>query len=367
MMKPISRFGSFVVVFLALAVFISCGKDEEPCTESTWYQDADGDGLGNADVSQDACEAPEGFVADNTDSDDSCATGDIMTFYRDADGDGLGDPEITEEACEAPTGFVANSDDVGDCFATCQDVGADSELGIFFDGFQSRTDADGNLLWEPVAVGDAIEPGIVDNVQGNLDENATLNGGADYGVDGPLEGDFYLSLISPADDANRSQNRFAIQPCQLTGDCGTEGGATVDLSSYTDPYLNIWINSGTGESDSAAIGELQFRLYDAVDQQNLTWYNWDPNNEGSGAVDLKVKTGGEWRVYSFQLYSDVYEVNDVYNQNLNTSTGLIERIRFSMDTRSIISATTNFVLNIDAISITEGPLVDVRYPEGYPE
>jgi FtsP/CotA-like multicopper oxidase with cupredoxin domain len=45
---------------------------DESCTyASTWYEDADNDGYGNPDVSTDACEQPEGFVADNTDCDDN--------------------------------------------------------------------------------------------------------------------------------------------------------------------------------------------------------------------------------------------------------------------------------------------------------
>ncbi|MFK7908376.1 MAG: YHYH protein [Chitinophagales bacterium] len=55
-------------------VFISSCKDRDdytPCVESTWYEDADGDGLGNPDVSQSACEQPTGYVADNTDTDET--------------------------------------------------------------------------------------------------------------------------------------------------------------------------------------------------------------------------------------------------------------------------------------------------------
>ncbi|MBX2874717.1 MAG: YHYH protein, partial [Saprospiraceae bacterium] len=42
-----------------------------PCTETTWYEDADGDGLGNPDVSQMACEQPDGYVADNSDTNEA--------------------------------------------------------------------------------------------------------------------------------------------------------------------------------------------------------------------------------------------------------------------------------------------------------
>lgn len=60
----------FLFAFAGTTVlFVSCKDDN--CTETAWYQDADGDGLGNPDVSQTACEQPAGYVADNTDTDDT--------------------------------------------------------------------------------------------------------------------------------------------------------------------------------------------------------------------------------------------------------------------------------------------------------
>ena len=45
----------------------SCNKgDDTACTESTWYQNADSDGLGNPNVSQTACDQSTSYVADNT-------------------------------------------------------------------------------------------------------------------------------------------------------------------------------------------------------------------------------------------------------------------------------------------------------------
>jgi hypothetical protein len=81
-------------VFLWTTSNGSCPTSQDEVTitrqEATvWYADADGDGRGNAAVSQMACTQPTGYVADNTDCDDTdpgvWQTGD---FYVDADSDG---------------------------------------------------------------------------------------------------------------------------------------------------------------------------------------------------------------------------------------------------------------------------------------
>lgn len=67
------KYFAFSILLLLGAVVLipSCSGDDETCTETTWYEDADGDGLGNPDVSQSACDQPEGYVADNSDPDDT--------------------------------------------------------------------------------------------------------------------------------------------------------------------------------------------------------------------------------------------------------------------------------------------------------
>ncbi len=53
--------------------FIACGDDDTGCTTSIWYQDIDDDGLGNPDTTREACEQPDGYVANNSDTDDDNA------------------------------------------------------------------------------------------------------------------------------------------------------------------------------------------------------------------------------------------------------------------------------------------------------
>lgn len=89
--------------------YVGCSDDD--CTESIWYADTDGDGLGDPNATKSACDKPEGYVDNANDTDDTVAYCEVKTWYEDKDGDGKGNPEITSEACEQPTGFVANADD----------------------------------------------------------------------------------------------------------------------------------------------------------------------------------------------------------------------------------------------------------------
>ncbi len=112
------------------------GISGDALVATVFYADTDGDGFGNAAVSQNACAQPSGYVSNSTDCNDTnpnikptatetCNTVDDdcdgqidegvqTTFYADTDGDGFGNAAVSQNACSQPSGHVSNSTDCDD-------------------------------------------------------------------------------------------------------------------------------------------------------------------------------------------------------------------------------------------------------------
>jgi hypothetical protein len=106
----------------------SCGGDD--CDDSDafinpdtlWYYDADGDGYGDPSVSVAECRAPEDYVDNADDCNDTDSSTIYLTWYGDSDGDGYGDASDKAVVCEQPSGYVEDDSD-------CNDESADAYPG----------------------------------------------------------------------------------------------------------------------------------------------------------------------------------------------------------------------------------------------
>jgi len=129
----LSALGTLIISGCEDATACNFGDASNPCSyATTWYADADGDGLGDSGTTQSACTQPAGYVSDGSDlcDDNTACNYDAnsvanaactyaTTWYADDDGDSLGDAGTTQSACTQPAGYVAdNSDNCDDLAAT---------------------------------------------------------------------------------------------------------------------------------------------------------------------------------------------------------------------------------------------------------
>ena len=255
----------------------NCDGNVDEGVLNTFYADADSDGYGDAGSTTQACTAPTGYVADDTDCDD--ANGDINpgatevcdgvdnncdgnvdegvlnTFYADADSDGYGDVGTSTQACTAPSGYVADNTDCDDtndeinpgateiCDGMDNNCDGFIDEGLTFDTYFYDGDSDGygdpdnsiqacsapaGYVTDYTDCDDedaAINPGatevcdgIDNNCDGNVDEGLTLY---TYYADGDSDGygdpnTSIQSLFSPAgyveDDTDCDDTNGAINP-----------------------------------------------------------------------------------------------------------------------------------------------------------
>ena len=105
------------------------------CSAATWYQDSDGDTYGNPAASQSACDQPDGYVADNTDCDDTNPSiypgAPELLDGKDNDCDGMTDEVLTEVNLED----VDNSD------------GANRFARVSIDGYTARYEDGESFEW----------------------------------------------------------------------------------------------------------------------------------------------------------------------------------------------------------------------------
>ena len=247
------------------------GEVDEPSAVDAiiWYADTDGDGFGFRGNAIPACAQPEGFVADNTDcndsnvdininavevcnnEDDDCdgfvdegsdanAPAGSLTFFNDADGDGYGDPNIIISQCAMPSTYVSNDQD-------CDDANVD-------------------------IYPNAIEycNGLDDNCNGSVDESTAVNL-TTYFMD--TDGDGYGDATNVLNTCPYNQ---PLNTVEVSGDCSPNNtdvypGAP-EFCNGVDDTCNGDVDEGVGVN---------------APQGSPTWY-YDLDGDGFGNLSNTI-------------------------------------------------------------------------------
>ena len=138
---------------------------------TSYFADSDADAFGDPGGGIEACEAPFGYVTDNTDCDDSSSKafpsnpelcdlqdndcnglvdeGVTTTYYVDVDSDAYGDVRSPIDACALPTGYSRSSDDCDDGNDAVNPAATEVCNGLDddCDGGADEADAADSLMW----------------------------------------------------------------------------------------------------------------------------------------------------------------------------------------------------------------------------
>ena len=302
---------------------------------STWYRDADSDTYGNADVTETSCWGSEGFVADDSDCDDTDPTVnpdgtetcdgedencdgtvdegfDTETYYRDYDGDEFGDPADSIVYCERPAGYVIDSTDCDDdnywrnpgLPELCDGIDNDCDETVDeeIEDVTYYPDADGDLYGdasgEPVV--DCAPPSgyVVDSTDCD-DSDATVNpgeieacNGVDDNCDGELdEGLELVTFFLDEDDDGYGIPEETTEACavpdgysELDTDCDDEVPSTkpgaYEFCDGVDNDCDDVVDDDCGSSvilgayESAVCEDTSGNLEQEGDRMRV---NWNPN------------------------------------------------------------------------------------------
>ena len=286
---------------------------------ATWYLDGDGDGYGDADSTTEACDAPTGYVADDTDCNDGDAAispaaveacdgidndcdgetdesdaSDVIDWYLDLDGDGYGDPSESVYRCEMPAGYVGDSTDCDDSDAMVSPSGVELCDGFDndCDGSTDEDDAADVSTWYADADGDGYGiPGV------STDRCYAPTG---Y-VSEPTDCNDADSAISPlatevCDEIDNDCDGFTDEGVETTWYADSDGDGHGDLSSSIDactPMIGYVMDATDCNDTDGTISPLATELCDGLDNDCdgstdeddaadvSTWYA-DEDGDGSG-------------------------------------------------------------------------------------
>ena len=257
----------------------NCDSQIDEGVTTTFYFDGDGDGFGTEALTEEACEAPSGFVLVGNDCDDNNAEsfpGHVefcdgvdnncdsqidenvgSVYFEDSDQDGFGNPASTTEACEQPSGYVDNDLDCNDTDALSYPDATERCDGLDND-CDEEIDEEIPAVWFLDADGDGF--GSTDQqtsdcnpvsgyitVSGDCDDgDAMVNPNAQEVCDG-----FDNDCDSLTDDSDDSTDVTSMSAWYLDADNDTYGSTTVVAVSCDSKNGGVSDNTDCDDGDGA--------------------------------------------------------------------------------------------------------------------
>ena len=288
----------------------------------TWYADSDGDSFGDVDLATPACEAPEGYVPDATDCDDSradvspvgtelcdsldddcdgeideAAAVDASTWFMDSDADGFGDALAPTPSCDQPEGFVADATDCDDadpftnpgspelCGGGDEDCDAAIDESTATDAATWYADADGDGYGDPAssAAACAQPGGFVANAGDCEDGDASIHpaaselcGGSDEDCDAQIDEATAVDAAlwyADSDADGYGDATLSATACTQPSGFVSDDQDCDDLSASSHPGADETCGGGDEDCDG------QVDEASAIDA--VTWYA-DGDGDGYG-------------------------------------------------------------------------------------
>jgi hypothetical protein len=325
--------------------------------DTVFYRDADGDGFGDPNVTITSCTAPNGYVTNSLDCDDT------KVMYQDLDGDGFG--SNIKVACDG----VLNNSDCNDTLVMYADLDGDgfgSTIKVACNGVINSLDCDDTKVMYQDLDGDGFGSAIkvaCGGVLGNTDCDDTKITYADADGDGFAGATMVpcgaFLVAEDCDDTNNAIYPGATEICYdgIIQNCGTDGkgGCPVILTTL---HVN---------SCGKFLTSLNTPVYAAIPAipsgTSITGYKFEITNVNTGAVRELERTIN----YFTMSMTDIFEYVSTYsirvsvriNQEWQPYGSSCSVTTLALPTTAVVSATCGTTLIGMASQINSTPVSSV--------